>query len=482
MQREVTQALAWNVASIRAAEELELHVREIRMQITRFLLTHDPSHLEQARALQGDTQYWLEEATRLASTPAEQVLMEQARTGMDDFLAAMHDFSVSELTSMGYAKIDELSNVLLTNRVLTPAHEYLDVNEKEVLKSSRKNQGVARRVVLALLLLGTCGSIAGLAAGYGIARGISRSIVQLIFRARDVDDKLEDVTEPVSISLFSEPPLEELDSILQKVSDRVTAVINQLRQSHRETIRSEQLAAVGQLAAGVAHELRNPLMCMKLLVQAASKRAGSGRLEGRDLQVLVEEIGRLESLVQTLLDFARPGQLKIARVELREVVDQTVSLLAGRASRQQTVIQFNRPDEEMHVEADFAQIRQVVLNLLLNALDATPDGGEIHIALYHERGRYRHARKDSVVFEVRDTGRGFPDTLGDRIFEPFVSTKETGVGLGLVICKRIVESHGGTVVAMNGSGTGATFIVRLPVWSPTQFAVGAAIDSSARES
>src|SRR5262249_46376494 len=139
---------------------------------------------------------------------------------------------------------------------------------------------------------------------------------------------------------------------------------------------AEQMATVGRIAAGMAHEVRNPLMAMKLLVQSA-EGPRSGGLYGRDLAVLEEEIDRLERLVQAFLDFARPPQPDKRPVEVRRVLQDAVALVAGRARQQGVRLRCHAPGAQVRVEADAGQLRQVLLNLLLNALDAVPQGGTV---------------------------------------------------------------------------------------------------------
>jgi signal transduction histidine kinase len=220
---------------------------------------------------------------------------------------------------------------------------------------------------------------------------------------------------------------------------------------------------------------------MKILVQAAVER-GNGGLCGRDLTVVEEEIKRLEQSVQALLDFARPPQLAKSSVDVRTLVSQTVDLVSARAERQRAVLRCELPELPVKVEADGVQIRQVLLNLLLNALDSLSAGGMVvakvigaddtppptaegdrELAL---RGllppRVILSGQRWCSIHVTDTGPGLPASLGDRIFEPFVSTKETGTGLGLPICRRIVEAHGGRIGAADRPQGGAEFIVWLP--------------------
>jgi signal transduction histidine kinase len=249
------------------------------------------------------------------------------------------------------------------------------------------------------------------------------------------------------------------DSSSRQRADRIGAVVERLRQSERETLRAEQLAALGQMAAAMAHELRNPLTSMKIIVQGAQTGAGWGQegpaLNDRDLQILEEEISRLERLIQTFFDFARPGQPNLRSLDVRPLVEQTLGLVANRAVSSRVRVDWSAPPEPVRAAVDPGQFRQVLLNLLLNALDAVRPGGVIQVTL-------GEGPSGGLILRVADSGGGLPASLGSRIFAPFTTTKETGLGLGLSICKRIAEAHGGTISAANRPEGGAVFTLGLP--------------------
>ena len=166
-------------------------------------------------------------------------------------------------------------------------------------------------VAFVLWLLGTCGAVAGLVAGFGIARSVSHSIVNLYVPIRAASGRLEEVIGPVDIAPAR--GIEHLDEILRSMADHVGTVVDRLQQTQLEVLRAEQMSALGQLAAGLAHELRNPLTSLKLLVQAAVEAGPEAGLRGRDLAVVADETARLDRSLQTFLDFARPPRLEKRR-------------------------------------------------------------------------------------------------------------------------------------------------------------------------
>jgi signal transduction histidine kinase len=204
-------------------------------------------------------------------------------------------------------------------------------------------------------------------------------------------------------------------------------------------------------------------MAIKLLVQAAAERRGVGTFHRRDLQVLEEEILRLEQIVSGFLDFARPPRLDPRPVDVRELAERTADGVRARADLQAVEVRVESAGGPTVVSADPNQVRQVLFNLLFNALDAQPDGGHVTVRVGMDGGA---TDNPAVVVAVADGGPGLPSELADRVFEPFVSTKESGLGLGLSICRRIAETHGGGLTATS-SPHGATFTLRLPVLPPT---------------
>jgi signal transduction histidine kinase len=432
---------------MRAAEELVIALRDVRHELHLFLITKDRWHLDIIPHLRQKTDEWLKEAEETAMPEKGQELIGRVRKGYDRFFT---DFQALKNDPRGkQERIRELADDILTVEILKPAQGYLDSNEEEISTRNEENERATKRIVQALVLLGIC----GLMSGFGISWAISRSIVRLSVPIRDAAGKLNEIVGPITLS--ARWGLDELEGVLRTISERIGAVIDRLQQSEREARRAEHLAAVGQMAAGIAHELRNPLMPIKILVQSAADRRPSPGLDGRDLAVLEQEISRLEHSIQMFLDFARPPTIEKRTFEVREILEQIVQLLEARAERQGVRIERRFPDEPLLLQADVGQIRQVVLNLLLNALDAVPGGGTIWLELRKKDGGW-------LSLSVVDSGCGLPAGLGAQIFEPFVSTKETGLGLGLSICKRIIEAHEGEIQAANRPEGGAVFTIRLP--------------------
>jgi signal transduction histidine kinase len=185
------------------------------------------------------------------------------------------------------------------------------------------------------------------------------------------------------------------------------------------------------------------------------------------LEAGVARVCQQVDLVQAFLDFARPPTPEKRTFDVCELLIQTVELVSGRATQQKLELVREIPHEPMRIEGDPAQIRQVVLNLLLNAFDAMSDGGRVVVKVERRAGLVGEepvrSGVDTVLIRISDTGPGLRHETIATVFDPFVTTKETGTGLGLTITRRIVEAHGGAITAENSIQGGAVFTVRLPV-------------------
>jgi signal transduction histidine kinase len=242
------------------------------------------------------------------------------------------------------------------------------------------------------------------------------------------------------------------------MSARIKGVVERLQQARRETMLADRLAAVGEMAAGVAHELRNPLTSVKLLMQTAADGPPGHALSDEHIHVVLEQIVRMESTIQGLLDFARPPQMQRVCHDLRDTLRRALNLVEGHAKQQEVVVCEDCPSGPVPVDGDPEQLHQVFVNLLLNGVESMPDGGELKVAVQRDDSTDAVCR---VVFA--DSGAGIPQPIMERMFEPFVTNKERGTGLGLAISRRIVEQHGGKLTAANREGAGAVFTVELPL-------------------
>jgi two-component system sensor histidine kinase HydH len=232
--------------------------------------------------------------------------------------------------------------------------------------------------------------------------------------------------------------------------------LTEVRTLRREVARSQRLASVGRLAAGVAHEIRNPLSSIKGFATYFKQRYPDRPEDQQTADIMIQEVDRLNRVVGQLLEFAKPVPVKPKPVSLQALLDDSIKLIRDRAAEKGISIrtQNNAQADEVRIDPD--RINQVLLNLYLNAIDSMEKGGELKVEISSD-GQPR-----DVVIQVSDTGHGVSREDLSRIFEPYFTTKSTGTGLGLAIAHNIVEAMGGKITVESEKEVGTTFTVALP--------------------
>jgi two-component system NtrC family sensor kinase len=297
-------------------------------------------------------------------------------------------------------------------------------------------------VALVLLILGS-----SLVVSVLVLRPVSR-LAQAVRRTADGD-------------LDSRVPVERDDELgrlaqdFNSMAERLRAARAEIERSHEESMeRAERMASLGELAASLAHEVRNPLSGLSGAVQVLGEHFADdpGRRE------IVEEMGtqihRLGKAVDDLLSFARPSRPALKLVDINVCVGEVISLMRKHAARCKVAVTFRPAEANAFVFADAEQVRQVWVNLMLNAFQAMPHGGNLEVRVAAAAG--------AVEIAFVDSGGGIPEEIREKIFRPFFTTKHTGTGLGLAICDRIVRDHGGEIDVASAPGEGSCFSVSLP--------------------
>ncbi len=453
LQTNLASILSESVRSLEAAQALEIRVRQLRFHS--FLYLMDPSSTR--RKLIDDDheniEVALQQVREATNTDEERLQVTNIAEGYQQYHRETDQLLANAVQGGSRAELARLADAHPVKHVVDPSQKLVLLNKDAMAKTSEESQHVANQAKWTMILLGLVGPLSGLIAGYGMARGLSRSIYQLSVRVRDMAHRLEQ--DVASVSIEADGDLQSLDRQLQHVVQRVEEVSERQQRHQSEMLRAEQLAAVGQLAAGVAHEVRNPLTSLKMLVESALRSQNRNPITLDDLRVMHREVTRLEHTAQGFLDFARPPAPQRRNCDLREIVAQAVELAQARARQQKVEIAVHVPDRPVAARVDPEQWRTVLVNLFLNALDVMPLGGRLDVTL-------DVAAASGLVVRVEDTGGGIAPDVRDRLFTPFTTTKPTGTGLGLSISRRIIEEHGGNITAENRKDGGACFTIRLP--------------------
>lgn len=440
LNSQLSDKLNEGVIAVLTSEEILLAVRDTRNATGQYVAMQAPESLASARASFAEAKRLLNALAELPQDPELLSSVQQRMVTVDAFLSGLGD-STKEHSDAGLA--------VLRGPLVEAADNLLKANQRVLEDNSSQNVELARRVGTGLAFLGLCGSAAGLIAGLGVSWSVARSIEAL---GGSVQSLSESLTEGISPTQ-STSELRELLHVMSEVQVKTEGMVSELQRSRETAARADQLSAVGQLAAGMAHELRNPLTAIKLLADTTAEQGES--MTPSEVAMIREEATRMEQMLQTFLDFARPTRLVRDRFDAVAEAQQVIDLVRPRAERVGVTVN-DCIESPVELLADRQQIRQVLLNLLINAIDAQPNGGEVDVRISVAEGR-------EAVIEVADRGAGIGRDMQGRLFEPFVSSKETGIGLGLAVSQRIVASHEGRITAQNRRGGGASFQVCRPL-------------------
>lgn len=293
-----------------------------------------------------------------------------------------------------------------------------------------------RQQLLAVLILAALISIAGtLATGISLARGVTEIKRGLATLEQDFSFRLPERAD-------------ELGGISRSINEMASV----RRKLEGELRREDRLRALGRLAAGLAHEIRNPLNSIRLTAQLLERRVESNSIRREDLRTVQTEVDRLSSLLNDLLDLQRSRQSCPEVQPVTPILRHCISLMERQAEMQDTRVCFEAP-EETRALFDAQQLTQTVVNLLLNALEASPMNGTVHV---------RTSQQDGVArVEVQDEGPGLDQEQLEHLFEPFYTTKATGTGLGLAVSRELMRSQGGDLL-YQATRQGACFVITLP--------------------
>jgi two-component system, NtrC family, sensor histidine kinase HydH len=444
--------LAKNINSIHAVDNVQNVVDSALLGLSaeRSSVEHPLATWEETRTELGKQLDSLKEAADSDDQPS----IEQFAAMIDQFSDQVKKTRAASDAGSAEFK-DDLAHLNKIGSGITNTVQRLQSLNYQMLNSAAiQRKDIQGYVFAGRTLLLIAGPALGMWLGWKVSTRLHRSVAKLAVTLSDATTHLE--KHVTSVELIPRRDLGDIQTQADHIVNRIREVSQELDAARREVLQAERLAAVGGLAAGVAHELRNPLTSIKLLLQHACRQSGAITLQENKAKLILEEISRLESTIQGLLDFARPPALSRIRHDLRSTLNRGLNLIDGRCCQQQIKVNRLFSDTPLCVNGNSEQLHQVFVNLLINAIEAMSNGGTLSVVAGHI------IKGSSVRVEVSDTGTGIDATILSRLFEPFVTTKEKGTGLGLAISRRIIDSHGGTMRAANRLEGGAVFTVEIP--------------------
>ena len=406
---------AVQLKSFQIADHIQETILELSNSALRYGAYHDTNAWAHFQVASRELDRWIDDQREVLSTETERRLLDLINTNYDFYMAAARDLErrvqSNSSVSIGlkdFADFEKNSQRLLKlGFVLADAHrESMD----SFLNDSKRSLGYLRYVLVTSLAL-------LLAAGAGLAVVVYGGLIA-----------------PLKVKLVQSQALME---------------------------RHEKLASLGMLAAGVAHEIRNPLTAIKAWLFIQKKHFEPGSPEKADAEIIANEVNRLERIVKDVLLFARPSDPELATVEAEKALQQVQTLLSPELEKANIRLMLEDSCSAA-VRIDLQQIQQVLINLIQNAADSIGQDGTVTLRARTGTKRLNEHAGEVVILEVSDTGKGIPPQVEKRLFDPFFTTKEAGTGLGLSIAARIVEKHGGALQYQTQVNRGTTFGIVLP--------------------
>jgi signal transduction histidine kinase len=401
--------------SFRIAEQFAEFLRQLNNSLYNYGSQHDPAERDSFLKASDKLDLWIDEQKPKLKTQSEYALMLQIDAAYNDYRRAANELQ-TKLQALGQrsAMMDDYTGLRKESQRLSALGQALAKAhfESRGIVLAQANQTITMLRVLVLV------SLSGL-----FAFGAALAIVVYC-----------DMIAPMRTKLVESRALVE---------------------------RHEKLASLGMLAAGVAHEIRNPLTAIKAALFMQQKKVQPGTQEFTEAKVVEREILRMERIVNDFLLFARPADPQFATIPACTPLREVHTLLAPQLAGHDIALVLDDVPP-LRIKADSAQIKQVLINLIQNAADAIGRSGVITLRARRDRKRYENADRNVVILEVVDNGKGIPPDVQKRLFDPFFTTKDAGTGLGLSIAAGLVQKHGGALQYQSQVDCGTTFGIILP--------------------
>ena len=394
------------IESFRIADYLQASVLNLNTALLRFVLSRNPGDWQKFSRDCENLAAWLRQ--QHPSTPHERQELGQVRTDLAEYRIEAQTIAVSG-----------------------------DIGPADALKVLSKIEGASQQL---------------LSLGYDLASAHRTAAAQLVDASQKSLTLLQQVIFSALVLLMSLSAW----AMATVYSEMIAPLRLKLVETRATIDRQEKLASLGVLAAGVAHEIRNPLTAIKARLFTLRKTIGERSAALGDANLIEREISRLERIVRDVLLFARPAEPKRQAISAMTLLREVGDLMLGQLEKSNIKLEIN-DSGDVTIRGDPDQLKQVLLNLIRNAAESIDESGEISLCLRTERASLAGCFVDAVILEVRDNGRGIPPEVQKRLFDPFYTTKPAGTGLGLAIAARIVEQHGGALRYKTEVGRGTTF-------------------------
>jgi signal transduction histidine kinase len=446
----LTSLIDKNVAAYHAADELQSALLQQKGYLTYYFLDGNPEWLKEIARYNRTFEEWLGKARESAYTEAMKEIIAQIDVQYHQYVIARE--RVIALYREGKKEAGAKLHWEIRHQyveILNLCRRYKLTHEFAISRVRTESKARARFINAFALVAMPMVAVFGVLLAYILINQILGPIRQLALESA-----------PAQPGVRVPDEVEALSSRMHSLIEDVDQAQTELERSHEHLLQSGKWAMVGKLAAGVAHSIRNPLTSVNMRLFSLKRSLAMSQSQQEDFEVISEEIRHIDTIVRNFLEFSRPPKLKMQRVSPSDVINMALVLLRYRLESYGVEVKLVREHRLPEIWADPDQLKEVLVNLVLNACEVMVNGGVITI---REEENLEPPLGPAVVIRVSDTGPGIPESVRDKVFQPFFSTKEEGTGLGLSIATRIIEEHGGRLELESKQKQGATFIITLPL-------------------
>lgn len=446
----ITAVADENLVALETAEDLQIALANQKGFVSYYFLDRDPDWLRQLREYQERFSLKLNQAQALATASEQKEAIARIAAEYEKYVTSRD--KVIALYKSGKFDAGAVLHQEVRDRfftILELCDTFKTVNVRAISQARQESQDEAVKLRSIALVAILVNFILAVILATIVVKEILGPIRRLIMAVthEDVVTKKENVIKVLS---------HRVNDLLESMDTTQL----ELEKSRENLLQAKKLAVVGKLAAGMAHSIRNPFTSVKMRLFSLERTLQLSDSQQEDFDVISEEIRHIDTIVQNFLEFSRPPKLAMQPISPSAVVDTVVQLLSHRLKSYEVTLTTVRDEVLPVVNADPDQLKEVLVNLVINACEAMEKGGAITIEELVSRNP---SGQREAVIRIADNGPGIPASLREKVFEPFFTTKEEGTGLGLSIAKRIVNEHEGWLDIAATQGRGTTMVVTLPI-------------------
>lgn len=463
LQKKTESQIEMARQSIAIAKMMEVELFSIRNFTFIYIDDKSSEWIDSIRVHKKKFIIYLERSRSSVNTPEEANLIQQTSALFSNF-----ELNLNSATLLVNQEKMNQANALLTHSakdllgtIHQKSRQYINLNQRVGELHQNQIERTTKIIFNVMIALGLGGVLVGLFLGWMISKVLFVPINQLIVSIRDASG--EAVVENLNVPAGDE--LDELGSRIKELVDRANKTQEDLNRNKQLLQYSNKYAVLGKVAPTIAHEIRNPLTAIKMLIYSMKQNDSQLMPQTKDIDIILSEIDRMEEFIKNFLKFAKPNDPTFTSINPCQVLSEVLLLLMPRFKEKKLELINDSMDCKTLVSADIGQLKQLFINLLINALEAVPANGFIRINAITTTLK----NEDDVEYlriSIEDSGSGIPEKVMKALFEPFVKGNEQGVGLGLSISQNIATMQQGWIEAENKPNhAGAIFHVYLPVIS-----------------